>query len=169
MRFFLSIVLSLQVLLSNAQFDDLRNLYFQARSSEGITTFYLRAQDSRGSDPLTMAYKGVATAMYAEVAGEVSEKLDYFNRGKQMLESAVNSDWYNAEIRFLRFSVQAEAPFFLGYRGKLEEDAYVIIDAFEKKYIDPKTDFWRKALTFLKDSDELNADQENRLKKILLT
>ena len=53
-------------------------------------------------------------------------KMANFNKGKKLLEEAIQADSKNAELRFLRLSVQTHAPFFLNYADKLKEDEQLI-------------------------------------------
>jgi hypothetical protein len=154
-----------QTLPAVCQYDELRALFFSASTSEGKTKFLDATKNLDLSKAEHLAYRGVATAMSAELAESVSDKLRLFNTGKDLLEQAVLADWYNAEIRFLRFSMQAEVPFFLGYNDKKEEDAKVILDALYQSKIAYKTDFWKKALRYMVDSDELSGDTESALEK----
>lgn len=166
-RFSLILLACLCFSASFAQIDYMRNLFFNATDDAGIKSFYEAAKKFDESIPIQKAYKGVAIAMCASVANSISEKIDYFNQGKDLIENAVISDWYNAEIRFLRFSVQVEVPGILGYSGQTDEDAYVLIDALEKNYINHQQDFWKKAISFMVQSDELNKDQIVRIKRYI--
>ena len=53
--------------------------------------------------------------------------MSHFKKGKEKLAEAIKADPDNVELRFLRFSVQAEAPAFLGYRDNLEEDKIILL------------------------------------------
>jgi hypothetical protein len=75
-------------------------------------------------------------------------------------------DWYNPEIRFLRFSVQSKVPFFLGYSSNLEEDAMIILNAIDNNQISISDWFWRRAIVFLKNSDSLSDEQLSRIEKL---
>jgi hypothetical protein len=152
--------------LLRSQYEDKRVAYLNAGASdEGIKNFYTDATTYTLNTPTDKAFKGVAIAMYAGLANTVSEKFSIFSEGKKLIEEAVAADWYNAEIRFLRFSVQAEVPFVVGYSSNLKEDAYVVIDALEKKRIDTSSNFWSTAIRFMLNSGELNSDQRSRLSK----
>ncbi len=153
---------------SFGQLDNYRNLYFGAQNAEGKKIFYNTMQAANESNAVFKAYKGVSTAMYAEVASSVEDKFKYFDQGKVLIEAAIQGDFWNPEIRFLRYSVQAEVPWFLKYNSNLQEDANIVLDALKKKTIDPKTDFWKKAITFIIDSDELPTSIEDELKKFKL-
>lgn len=165
MKFLSLLILIFLPYFSIGQVENMRVLFFDASSDQGIKGFYNNAQLLDESTPILKAYKGVATAMQAEVASSVSEKLDYFNKGKALLETALASDWYNAEIRFLRFSVQSEVPFILGYADKLDEDAAIIIEAFRNNSIDKTNDFWKRAIQFMVDSGELSDENKKEVEK----
>ncbi len=159
---------ALQSLSALSQVEQLRILFFSSSSIEGKKSFYDFTKNLNLSNAENKAYFGVATAMYAEVAESVSEKIGYFNSGKDLLEEAIGLDWYNPEIRFLRFSVQAEVPFFLGYNDKLEDDAAVILDALYNAKIDFKTEFWKKAIKFMVESGELKDSTESELRRYIV-
>jgi hypothetical protein len=166
MKYLFTTFLVLGFICSKADVAQMRNLFFAASNTEGIKEFYTQAQLVNESDNVLKAYKGVATAMYAGIASSVSEKLDYFSKGKALLEAAVTADWYNAEIRFLRFSVQSEVPFFVGYSDKLKDDSLIVLNALKAKSVDSSLEFWKKAIQFMINSDELSSDMESELKKM---
>jgi len=49
--------------------------------------------------------------------------LKTFNSGKQNIDAALGLDPENVEIRFIRLSVQKNAPSFLGYNSNIKEDS----------------------------------------------
>lgn len=161
-------VLLLFSLVGRTQIDQWRILFFSANTPEGKKSLYDATRNIELTSSESKAYQGVATAMYADLVESVSEKLNSFNTGKNLLEEAVKADWYNAEVRFLRFSVQAEVPFFLGYSGNKEDDAAVVLDALYKARIDYKSDFWKKALRYMVESDELSNETTEALRKYIV-
>lgn len=160
-----AVVALLISLNSFGQLDNYRNLYFDAQSNDGKKNFYNTMQSANDANAVFKAYKGVSVAMYAEVVSSVEDKFKYFDQGKILIEAAIQGDFWNPEIRFLRYSVQAEVPWFLKYNSNLQEDGNIVLDALRKKTIDPKTDFWKKAITFMIDSNELPSSMEDELKK----
>lgn len=151
--------------LMAAQLDITRTAFFQATNNEGIKKFSVKANALNDDYMIHKAYKGAASAMSAGVASGVSDKLSCFNEGKKLLEEAVTKDWYNSEIRFLRFAIQSETPFFLGYRGNVEDDIQIIVDALEQKKINHSTDYWKKAIAFILKSDALKSKHRSVLTK----
>lgn len=165
LRLTLFIFLSALSLFAQSQIEQYRQLYFSARGEDGIKAYYNAVSSVQETNALVTAYKGVGIAMYAEIAKDVSSKLDYFNKGKALIEKAIQKDFYNPEIRFLRYSVQAEVPWVLGYSSNLEEDAKIILNALKQNKIDRSSSFWQKAILFMIKSDELSSELENELKR----
>lgn len=150
---------------SYSQLENYRSLYFSAQGEPGIKNYYNAMQSANETNALFKAYKGVATAMYAEVVSGVDEKFSYFGKGKQLIEDAIQGDFWNPEIRFLRYSVQAEVPWIVNYSGNLNEDANIILNAIKNNQIDYRSDFWRKAIKFIILSEELSSSLTNEFKK----
>ena len=70
------------------------------------------------------------------------DKLIYFNKGKKMLELAIQKDPESIELRFLRYTIQKNLPRFLLYHNNIEKDlTFVkenlnnIADKYIKKFI----------------------------------
>ncbi len=150
---------------AHSQLENYRNLYFAAQGEAGIKSYYNGVSNANESNAVFKAYKGVATAMYAEVVSGVDEKFSYFGKGKQLIEDAIQADFWNPEIRFLRYSVQAEVPWIVNYSSNLNEDANIILNALKSNQIDFRNDFWKKAIKFIVASGELSSSLVNEFKK----
>lgn len=151
--------------LGCAQLEEHQQLFFNAKDVSGIQEFYNWAAKDKKSNALKKAYAGLATAMYAELCDGVKQKLDHFSKGKDTIEESIKEDPDNSEIRFLRFSMQCETPWFLGYTSNKEEDADVIILALKQNKIKAESAFWKKALAYMKNSGELTSSQSQAISK----
>ncbi|MFM7770535.1 MAG: hypothetical protein ACKO8Q_08255 [Bacteroidota bacterium] len=143
----------------------LRKLFFEAQNESGKKVFYNYCVNLPSKDNLQLAYSGVAAAMYAEVVSSVSDKLQFFNTGKSIIEKCIGRDSYNAEIRFLRFSVQDKAPKMLGYSGNMQEDADVIYNAIARGYVNKSDNYWSTVIKFILESG-LSDTAKNKFKKL---
>lgn len=74
------------------------------------------------NNPLFAGYKGGATMIMAKHVFNPFSKLSYFNKGKSILEKAIQAEGKNVELRFLRYSIQTSVPAFLGYKSRLKND-----------------------------------------------
>lgn len=77
--------------------------------------------------PMTTAYKGLCETMMAEYVYLPTSKLKYFNRGKKKINEAISQTPADPELRYVRLMVQLNAPSFLGYNGKIQEDLKIFI------------------------------------------
>lgn len=108
-------------LLSTSGLSEVRETYFLAVDSETATNQLLKMCEDKNS-PEYLAYRGTAFTLKASFSYNPLKKLDYFEKGKQLIEKAVNKRPQNVEIRFLRFTVQKGAPKMLGYYRDKNKD-----------------------------------------------
>jgi hypothetical protein len=155
--FLLSLCFVFTAYLASAQVEVWRNYYFNAGEKNERQAFYDFAQSHAPQNAVEKAYKGVAIAMYAEVVSGVQKKFEVFDQGKALLEQAIRDDFYNPEIRFLRFSVQSKVPAIVGYDDQLEEDAWRIVGGLKASMMNPREAFWAKAIRLMLQSGELDA------------
>jgi hypothetical protein len=77
--------------------------------------------------------------------------MSYFSDGKKHLEEAISNDKENIELRFLRLTIQANLPTFLGYSDNKENDkAFVLTHLNEAKSETFKT----RVRNFIKHAEE---------------
>src|SRR5690606_30883120 len=69
-----------------------------------------------------LAYLGALQAILAKHVFNPISKLNTFKEGKKNIEQAIKIEPDNAELRFIRLSIQKNAPSFLGYRSRINED-----------------------------------------------
>ena len=78
-------------------------------------------------DAVLMAYKGAAFTTLANCKVSPFSKLSVFNKGKDLLEKAIETDADNVEARFLRYTVQTNIPGILNYNN-LDEDKKFMLE-----------------------------------------
>ena len=89
---------------------------------------YKLLADYKGHDAVVMAYKGAAEAIRARDAS-MFDKLTFIQQANRSFEQAVSLAPENAEVRFLRFSVESNLPSFLGMSKHVEEDKALLLRA----------------------------------------
>ncbi len=82
----------------------------------------IELQEYRSSSTLKTAYLGGYKTIWANHVFSPIEKLKTFKEGKKLIDEAVLKEPNNIEIRFIRLSVQKNAPAFLGYKSNVKED-----------------------------------------------
>lgn len=88
--------------------------------------FYEVMDRHKDESPTAQGYFALATMIQAKRFGNPFTKLSYFNKGKKILEEAIEENPDNPELRFLRFAVQTKVPAILMYYGDLESDQLIL-------------------------------------------
>lgn len=107
----------------------LRRQYEQAAANkEAGEKFYNLLHDYKAQDALVLGYKAASEAIKARDASMLN-KLTFVQQAAHTFEQAVALDPTNAEIRFLRFSVESNLPAFLGLSKHVDEDKAFLLAA----------------------------------------
>ena len=93
-----------------------------APDNKSVCQQMIQSIPANTSNPVFLAYLGAYQTIWANHVINPFSKLSTFNKGKKNLQKAVSLDGDNVEIRFLRYSIQKNAPKFLGYSDNLTED-----------------------------------------------
>lgn len=115
----------------------LRLNYGNAVSDKKLCHRMMEELKPENKNPTFIAYLGGLQTIWANHTINPISKLSTFNKGKKNLEKAVEMASNNIEIRFIRLSVQKNAPTFLGYHQHIEADEVFIEN--HKKYITSAT------------------------------
>lgn len=126
------ILLILLPFVSNSQnLESIRSQYPKAKESSEITDrMYEELSGVSGENHVLSAYKGAISALKADFAKGIKNKKDFFKEGAELLDQAVAAEPENVEIRYLRLTVQENAPKIVGYHGNIDEDKEVIKNRF---------------------------------------
>lgn len=142
---------------------DVRSLYQKAATKENDckNVIELLAPYNEENNPLLAGYKAGATMMMAKYVFNPISKLSYFNQGKKMLEKAIYADEKNIELRFLRYGLQTNIPFFLGYNNDLTTDKSFLINSIPQIKDEGLKEF---IFPYLKKSGNLSETEKQKLK-----
>lgn len=140
-----------------------RTLYYRAASDKNMSDSlysYLSSVPDINKNLLN-GYIGMSFMIQANYAINPISKLNYFNNGKMMLNKAIDSDQNNIELRFLRFSVQTNAPAFLNYKDAIETDKKIILNGYNK-ILD--TDLKKRIKTYMISSNYCTVYEKSKFK-----
>ena len=114
---------------------EIRQLFLQAGKNSEAANAFKNALEWVGeqNDATFIGYKGMSVLMLCNYSINPFTKMKYFIQGKELLESAIEKDIKNVELRFLRYTVQDNVPVFLGYNSKLKEDKAMVKKALTEK------------------------------------
>ncbi|UOQ74748.1 hypothetical protein [Hymenobacter cellulosilyticus] len=110
----------------------LRRHYEQAAADKTAgEKFYKLMADYNDKDAVVLGYKGAAEAIRARDAS-MFNKLTYVQAASRTFDQAVALDPHNAEVRFLRFSVESNLPGFLNLSQHVDEDRKLLVQTLLK-------------------------------------
>ena len=122
MKFFCVFILTTYLIPNDLQ--KLRKEFRLLETSEKAITEIKQivATTNQVSLPLKTAYYAVAEMTTAKYKVNPFSQISAFNSGKKLLESAVKADSLNPEIIYIRYTIQTQAPSFLGYTKNITAD-----------------------------------------------
>lgn len=107
--------------------DDVRKNYSQLATDKKMCSELLAQLEKNKDQSAThLAYLGALQTIWANHVFSPISKLKTFNKGKKNIEQAIKKEPDNVELRFIRLSVQKNAPNFLGYHSNIKEDIQFI-------------------------------------------
>ena len=77
--------------------------------------------------PVALGYKAMAEVLVARHSYNPYTKLRSFQKGRDLLERAIEIDPKNIELRYLRMVIQIEVPSYVGYRDNISEDSALLV------------------------------------------
>lgn len=161
MKTIILIILSLvfSIFVQEPAISEIRNLHEKAVEQEEAAEKLMQLLKPYNLDePLLMGYRGAAHMLMAKHVGNPFTKMSHFKKGKNIFTETIEAAPQNVELRFLRFSVQSEAPAFLGYRGNLEEDKAILLNGIH----DLENGQLKRLITGYLLSSEAISDAEKR-------
>lgn len=147
----------------NTKLPELRRAFFKIEGdSKKAEPVYIAFKLSAVDNDVAKAYIGTLESILAAEQGNPFSKLSWFNKGKKKIEEAIKSSPDNAEIHFLRLSVQQKAPGFLFYYSDINKDKKIVInhiDHFDKLNIK------KEVVDFLLENCELTSEEKSKIKQ----
>jgi hypothetical protein len=121
---------------------------------DGINNLITKLENGNSSSE-SKAFLGALLMRKAGLVKGKKEQLNLFKRGRLLLEKEIEESPANAEYRFLRITIQEQAPKILGYHKNMEQDKKIVIKGFRELSSEA-----RKAIaSYAKKSQQLkNAD-----------
>lgn len=155
---FVLLLLSMQLNPTDNGLVAVRAAYYDAAQKKISTNaFAKKVKDADDGSAVMLAFQSMALMFDARDSYNPYTKMSSFNKGKEMLENAVKKDANNVEVRFLRFCVQSNAPFFLGYSGNIDGDKAVILNNWSTL---KDEDLKEKIKTFMLATDAATATEK---------
>jgi hypothetical protein len=108
--------------------EDVRLGYAKAVSDKKLCRYFIDELTADVQSDVHLAYLGGFQAIWANHVFSPVSKFNAFKKGIKNIEAAVKKSPGNAEIRFVRLSIQKNSPKFLGYNDRIAEDRQFLLD-----------------------------------------
>lgn len=129
MKLLISILVFVFLQGTSSELSTLRTLYNEAKASEAANNKLLALSSKNTSNATYKGYYAAGLMFKANHVLNPMSKLSYFNKGKLFLEEALKESKYNVELHFIRYTIQDNAPPFLGYNDQLITDRAILKSA----------------------------------------
>jgi tetratricopeptide (TPR) repeat protein len=138
-----------------------------SKDEDAAKRFYEKMNSYNQEHPVKLAYKAASEAVMAKYTWNAYSKIKYVNTALDTFERAVALDIDNAEIRFLRFTLEYYIPRYLGLSRHIQEDKRIIIDSL-KKYSESgmTVELARAIKDFMLSKDHCSEAEKKELKSI---
>ena len=112
---------------------ELRELYYSSVNSKVNTDklFEYLKQITFNSTAINKGYKGMSFLLISKHSWNPLDKLSFFKQGVLWLESSIENDSCNIELRFLRLTAQINLPSFLNYNNYIDEDRDYLVSNYK--------------------------------------
>ena len=127
--------------------------FYEAFGQESLKAIDQALKELEGAKSSTtvQAYKGALLMKKANYVKGAASKLDFFRKGRKLLDAAVNSDPSNAEYRFIRLTIQENAPKILRYNKNIAEDKRILVAGYKELHANTRS----YVLDYARDSGQL--------------
>ncbi len=161
--------LVLFLLMATPSITEVRKSYTEAIDNEDkAESLYQALNTSQAkADALLLAYCGATRALMAKHAVNPYSKLKYLKEGSALLNSAVDKNPTQIEVRYLRYSVEKNVPDFLDYRQHLESDKKVIVDAILAGKHGLDKPILKNVVAYMLKNAELDGATKAKLNKLI--
>ena len=136
----------------NNSLKTIREKYLKAIDNKQVCDQFLSTNFKVDSslNSVKEAYNACAIILLAKHCNNPIKKIQYFNKGKDLLENILHKHPNNIEIRFLRYAVQTSVPKLLNYYSNISEDKNMVLQNL--KNIKNDNDLIEKITNFLKSN-----------------
>ncbi len=102
---------------------------FKSDSKDNISELIEHYENTDLSGSLLNVYKGALLIKKSSYLNSVSERIEYFSHGKELIEKEIADFPENIEYRFIRLILQEQTPPILRYKSEIPEDKNTIMNS----------------------------------------
>jgi len=124
MKKWIIILAAFSLNISNAQsMQDIRRLYLESSNNDSkLDSLNHLLVENKNKTNVLSAYYGANLLLKSKHLKNPFKKIEFFEKGKEIIENAIIKEPANIEIALIRYSAQKNSPRFLMYNKNLIED-----------------------------------------------
>lgn len=159
---FSSFILQTEIFCQQFNRQQLRDLFLQATDRKtALDSLATKLEAIENKTPAEESYYGMCNGLYCQYDDGNWAKLKHVIKSKNHLNSAVERDAKDPELRFLRVMLEHFLPSYLGLNKHIAEDLNVIFA--NPHFIDDNSSLKKKIIEFLLWSERCTAEQSKLL------
>ncbi|WP_099371356.1 hypothetical protein [Sphingobacterium sp. 1.A.5] len=108
--------------INGVDIDFVRTNYTASIKDKQLCSRMISELKKKNDSPINLGYLGGLQTIWANHVFNPINKLKTFKEGKNNIEKAIKLDPEKVELRFIRLSIQKNAPSFLGYNSNINSD-----------------------------------------------
>jgi len=133
MKLLFAFITSFVFFLQTSDIENIRKFYPTAgQSAQNAEKFASLVEKTTEKNAVINGYKAASQIILAKFE-KGKNKISLTRTGIKALESAVNSDPNESELRMIRLSIQENLPGIVGYKSNIKEDKNFIINNLPKQ------------------------------------
>jgi hypothetical protein len=135
-----------------------------AVNTSSANNFYQQTRKINEQSASTLiGFKATSELMMCNHVFSPLSKLSYFNSGKKLLETAIQKDPKNIELRFFRFSTQSNVPALLNYSSNINEDKMILMNYLKINNSITDKDLYQRIKSYMLKSTYCSASEKQQL------
>jgi hypothetical protein len=135
-----------------------------AVNTSSANNFYQQTRKINEQSASTLiGFKAMSELMMCNHVFSPLSKLSYFNSGKKLLETAIQKDPKNIELRFFRFSTQSNVPALLNYSSNINEDKMILMNYLKINNSITDKDLYQRIKSYMLKSTYCSASEKQQL------
>ncbi len=144
---------------------DLRKVYVTAaKDKNAYERLAKHLADYKGDDVLVKAFRAGIVGMGAKYAWGPYAKLKHVRSSAHLFEEILKEDPNNAEVRFLRYTIEYYVPRYLLMSGHLQDDKKVVLTSlFEYPNSKIKAEAFKIMREYFLEGDHSTDEEKKRL------
>lgn len=103
---------------------------FESDSPENIKELLLHYQNIPVTESLNKVFKGALLIKKSAYLNTLSDRVEYFKLGRELIEEEIKKYPQEIEYRFIRLILQEQTPQVLRYKNEISEDKNIILESW---------------------------------------